>query len=93
MTDIVTDVVYHLAKVLTESDVHAVRIIWMAYTVSKLKVIKFLGGKSLFTTGKMSKHGSKVLLFGLKHFENHIGNKDLGASMQLKSECLLFIFN
>lgn len=35
------DVVYHLAKVLTESDVHAVRIIWMAYTVSKLKVIKF----------------------------------------------------
>lgn len=36
------DVVYHLAKVLTESDVHAVRIIWMAYTVSKLKVIKFL---------------------------------------------------
>lgn len=34
------DVVYHLPKVLTESDDHAVRIIWMAYTVGKLKVIK-----------------------------------------------------
>lgn len=36
-----TDAVDHLAKVLTESDVHAVRIIWMLCTVSKLKVIKF----------------------------------------------------
>lgn len=72
-----------MAKVLTESDVHAVRIIWMVYTIRKLKVIKFP-----LTHGKMSKHGWKVLLFGFKLW-NHIGNEDLGAGMQLKSECLL----
>lgn len=79
------DVVYHLPKVLTESDDNAVRIIWMAYTVGKLKVIKSslslpdgVGGKkSLFTTGKMLTRGSKVQLLGSKPFEVTLTTKIL----------------
>lgn len=71
MTDIVMDVVYHLAKVLTESHVHAVRIIWMANTVSKLK------GSHCLLLEKCQSNGSKVLLLGLKLFDITLAMKIL----------------